>query len=144
MGVVCAAICVLLAGIWLSAPQRRRRSEPAAVSAPAQRARHGRPCFRVALDPRAGGAGAGGEPAHGARRRQRSAALRPSACLDPRDADARAGVAEVHERLCSRAENALLEERLDEAAADLEAARKAGSTSGVAHLATELAKARSR
>jgi len=36
---------------------------------------------------------------------------------NPADSSARAGLAEVHERLLARAENALLEERLDEAAA---------------------------
>ena len=43
---------------------------------------------------------------------------------NPADAQARAGLAEVHERLLARAENALLEERLDEAAAAIETARK--------------------
>jgi TonB family protein len=68
---------------------------------------------------------------------------RQALALDPGDADARAGVAEVRERLLSRAENALLEERLDEAAADLDAAHAAGVDAGrVAFLAAQLAKAR--
>jgi protein TonB len=62
---------------------------------------------------------------------------------NPRDPDARAGLAEVHERLLARAENALLEERLDEAATAIETARKAGVERGrVAFLMTQLAKAR--
>jgi TonB family protein len=62
---------------------------------------------------------------------------------NPADADARAGVAEVHERLLARAENALLEERLDEAAAAIETARNSGVESGrVAFLTAQLAKMR--
>jgi TonB family protein len=62
---------------------------------------------------------------------------------NPADADARAGVAEVHERLLALAENALLEERLDEAAAAIETARKAGVDSNrSAFLTVQLAKAR--
>ena len=56
---------------------------------------------------------------------------------------ARAGLAEVHERLLARAENALLEERLDEAAAAIETARKSGVESGrIAFLTAQLAKSR--
>lgn len=63
----------------------------------------------------------------------------------PADADARAGLAEVHERLLARAENALLEERLDEAAGAIETARKAGVESGrIAFLSAQLSKARER
>ena len=62
---------------------------------------------------------------------------------DPADADARAGLAEVHERLLALAENALLEERLDEAAAAIETARNAGvDGSRSAFLAAQLATAR--
>jgi TonB family protein len=62
---------------------------------------------------------------------------------NPADADARAGVAEVHERLLALAENALLEERLDEAAAAIETARQAGvDSSRSAFLTVQLAKAR--
>jgi TonB family protein len=62
---------------------------------------------------------------------------------DPADAAARAGLAEVHERLLARAENALLEERLDEAATAIETARKAGVESGrIAFLTAQLAKSR--
>lgn len=61
----------------------------------------------------------------------------------PADANARAGLAEVHERLLAQAENALLEERLDEAAAAIETARKSGVESGrIAFLTAQLAKSR--
>lgn len=61
----------------------------------------------------------------------------------PLDATARAGLAEVRERLLARAENALLEERLDEAAGAIETARKAGVESGrIAFLTAQLAKSR--
>ncbi len=61
----------------------------------------------------------------------------------PADSDARLGLAEVHERLLARAENALLEERLDEAAAAIETARKSGVESGrIAFLTAQLAKSR--
>jgi hypothetical protein len=62
---------------------------------------------------------------------------------NPADANARAGLAEVRERLLTRAENALLEERLDEASIAVETARKAGAQGGrLALLSAELAKAR--
>jgi TonB family protein len=61
----------------------------------------------------------------------------------PADAAARAGLAEVKERLLARAENALLEERLDEAAAAIETARKSGVEGGrIAFLTAQLAKSR--
>ncbi|MGC1522012.1 MAG: energy transducer TonB [Steroidobacteraceae bacterium] len=61
------------------------------------------------------------------------------------DPIARAGVAEVRERLLARAENALLEERLDEAAAAIEAAQKSGVESGrIAFLTAQLARSRER
>jgi TonB family protein len=62
---------------------------------------------------------------------------------NPTDANARTGLAEVHERLLARAENALLEERLDEAAAAIETARKSGVEAGrIAFLTAQLAKSR--
>jgi TonB family protein len=62
---------------------------------------------------------------------------------NPADAEARAGLAEVHERLLARAENALLEERLEEAAAAIETARKSGVENGrIAFLSAQLAKLR--
>jgi protein TonB len=64
---------------------------------------------------------------------------------NPADSSARAGLAEVHERLLARAENALLEERLDEAAAAIETARKSGIEGGrIAFLTAQLAKSRER
>ena len=61
----------------------------------------------------------------------------------PSDATARAGLAEVHERLLARAENALLEERLDEAGAAIDGARRAGVEGGrIAFLSAQLNKAR--
>jgi TonB family protein len=62
---------------------------------------------------------------------------------NPADPNARAGLSEVHERLLARAENALLEERLDEAAAAIETARKSGVEGGrIAFLTAQLAKSR--
>jgi TonB family protein len=62
---------------------------------------------------------------------------------NPADAAARAGLAEVRERLLASAENALLEERLDEAAAAIETARKSGVEGArIAFLSAQLAKSR--
>ena len=62
---------------------------------------------------------------------------------NPADPLARAGIAEVRERLLARAENALLEERLDEAAAAIDTARKSGVESGrISFLTAQLAKSR--
>jgi TonB family protein len=62
---------------------------------------------------------------------------------NPNDSIARAGVAEVRERLLATAENALLEERLDEAAAAIETAGKSGVESGrIAFLTAQLGKSR--
>jgi TonB family protein len=64
---------------------------------------------------------------------------------NPADALARAGLAEVRERLLARAENALLEERLDEASAAIETARKSGVERGrIAFLTAQLVKSRER
>jgi TonB family protein len=64
---------------------------------------------------------------------------------NPADAAARAGLAEVRERLLAKAENGLLEERLDEASAAIETARKSGVESGrIAFLTAQLAKSRDR
>jgi hypothetical protein len=60
---------------------------------------------------------------------------------NPADPVARAGLAEVRDRLLARAENALLEERADEAAAAIETAHRAGVESGrIAFLGAQLAK----
>ncbi len=62
---------------------------------------------------------------------------------NPGDAAARAGLAEVRERLLARAENAMLEERLDDAAAAIAAARTAGADGGrITFLTAQLAKSR--
>jgi TonB family protein len=62
---------------------------------------------------------------------------------DPVEPNARAGLTEVRERLLARAENALLEERLDEASAAIETARKSGVEGGrIAFLTAQLAKSR--
>jgi TonB family protein len=62
---------------------------------------------------------------------------------NPAEPAARAGLAEVHERLLARAENALLEERLDEASVAIETARKSGVEAGrIAFLTAQLAKSR--
>ncbi len=63
----------------------------------------------------------------------------------PADAAARLGLAEVRERLLARAENALLEERLEEAATAIETARRSGVESGtIAFLSAQLAKAQTQ
>jgi TonB family protein len=64
---------------------------------------------------------------------------------NPADPIARAGLAEVRERLLARAENALLEERLDEAEVAIETARQSGVEGGrIAFLTAQLAKSRER
>ncbi len=64
---------------------------------------------------------------------------------NPADAAAKAGLAEVQERLWTKAENALLEERLDEAASAIDTARKAGVDGGrIALLTARLTKSRDR
>ena len=61
----------------------------------------------------------------------------------PESAAAGAGLLEVRERLLARAENALLEERLDEAAASIETARISGVEGGrINFLTAQLAKSR--
>jgi TonB family protein len=62
---------------------------------------------------------------------------------NPADTAARDGLAEVRERLLAKAENALLEERLDEASSAIETARKSGVENGrIAFLTAQLAKSR--
>jgi TonB family protein len=68
---------------------------------------------------------------------------RQALARNPADLDARTGLREVHERLLARAENALLEDRLDEAAAAIDTARNAGvEGSRIAFLTAQLAKSR--
>ncbi len=72
------------------------------------------------------------------------AAAQPDATAPPAPA-VRGVLAEAQERLLSRAQTALEQQRLDEAAAVIESARKAGiDTERVAYLATQLARARER
>jgi len=68
---------------------------------------------------------------------------RQALARNPADMNARDGLQEVHERLLARAENALLEERLNEAAAAIETARKSGVEGArIAFLTAQLAKSR--
>ncbi len=64
---------------------------------------------------------------------------------NPLGKQALAGLAEVRDRLLARAENAMLEERLDEASAAIDTARKSGADDGrIAFLTGRLAKLRER
>jgi TonB family protein len=66
-----------------------------------------------------------------------------AAARSPADPKAREGLSEVRERLLATAENALLEERLDEAATAIETARKSGVEPGrIAFMSAQLAKSR--
>jgi TonB family protein len=139
-----AVICLLLAGIWVLRRTGREQTEPAAAGAPmsAGTAVTDQPSSDAALIARAAQALDANRltapPGDHALELYLQAQAR-----NPSDADARAGLAEVHERLLARAENALLEERFDEAAAAIETARKAGVESGrIAFLGAQLAKAR--
>jgi TonB family protein len=70
---------------------------------------------------------------------------RQALAANPADAAARTGLAEVHERLLTKAQNALLEERLDEAATAIDTARKAGvDLARITLLTGRLAKSRER
>jgi TonB family protein len=136
IGAACAALCVVLGAIWLlrHATPDERDPQRAVATAP--------PPPATPLLARAAEALAA----------NRLTAPGDDGALDlylqalasnPADADARAGLAEVRERLLTRAENALLEERLDEASVAVETARKAGAQDGrLALLSAELAKAR--
>src|SRR3984885_12392159 len=73
---------------------------------------------------------------------QPAASMAPSASLQPFPA-VKSVLMDAQERLLTRARAALDQQRLDEAASTIEAARKAGiATERVAQLATELARAR--
>jgi TonB family protein len=110
----CAAICVIVAGLWALTRGERETSDPPG------------PAGTVAADTEA--PALAGEP-------------RAPAASAAGNADARSQVAV--DRDLARAQKALLEERLDEAAAAIETARRAGAESGqIALLAAELAKAR--
>ena len=131
-----ALIFVLLAGVWALRRAGRETTEPAPIAESAASVGTG------ALPARAGQALAANRltapPGDNALELYLQELAR-----NPSNADARAGLAEVHERLLARAENALLEERLDEAQAAIETARKAGVESGrIAFLTAQLSKAR--
>ncbi len=163
VGAACGALCVAIGLIWLVRHAGLRQgSNPAAITdtaTPGAAAGAGAPGAAVssAATPRVATPGGSQESPLLTRAAQALAANRltdPSGdnalelyqqalAHNPGDADARAGLAEVHERLLARAENALLEERLDEASAAIETARKAGVEPGrVGFLTAQLAKAR--
>jgi TonB family protein len=136
IGAGCAALCVLLVVISLTrhAAQDERDSPQAVNAAPPPPAT---PLLARAADALAANrlTAPGGD---GALDLYLQALAR-----NPADAEARAGLAEVRERLLARAENALLEERLDEASVAIETARKAGAQGGrLTLLNVQLAKAR--
>ena len=155
IGAACAALCVLLGAIWLlhgsghgghggsgarRAPETTGRPVGTAPVARRRPTRRRPPPRRFSIAPR--------KHWRQTVSRHRPAITRwnctcSSCARNPEDAEARAGVTEVQERLLARAENALLEERLEEASAAIETARKAGVERGrIAVLAAQLAKAR--
>jgi len=142
IGGACAALCVLLGIIWMlhgsghDSSVARRTLETTGTPAA------GTPAAEPPLLARAAQALAANRLATPGGDNALELYLQQLA-RNPADADARAGVAEVQERLLARAENALLEERLEEASAAIEAARKAGVESGrIALLTAQLARAR--
>jgi TonB family protein len=162
VGAVCSALCVALGTLWLLRHGSHQESgSPQAVDtaltppAGSQDLSSGAPASSSAAAPASGSPAA--DTSLLGRAAQALAANRLTApsgdnalelylqalARNPADKDARGGLAEVHERLLARAENALLEERLDEASLAIETARKAGVESGrIAFLTAQLAKAR--
>ncbi len=149
VGGICTLACLLAGGIWLAQRSARQDGVSAAGIAEPVAPNAGAP---ASLGPAA-------DAALLARAAQALAANRLTAPSgdnalelylqelgrNPGNADARAGIAEVHERLLARAENALLEERLDEASSAIETARRSGVESGrIAFLASQLGKARAQ
>jgi TonB family protein len=144
----CAAICAIAGGIWALTHGDTQNTPATTAHVPAAGT-------VPAPDPRTAVSAADSELL--ARATQALAANRliaPSGdnalelylqelARNPANAEARSGIAALRERLVARAQNALLEERLDEAAAALDTARRAGADSGsIALLAAELLKAR--
>lgn len=145
----CAAICVIAGVIWALTHNERQNAPaaaglPAAATAPAPTA-----------DPRTAVTAADSELlARAAQALAANRLIEPSGdnalelylqelARNPANAEARSGIAALRERLVARAQNALLEERLDEAAAALDTARRAGADTGrIALLTAELVKAR--
>jgi TonB family protein len=114
----CAAIAAIAVGLWaLTRGDRGPSSSPAAAGTIAP----DRAAPALLGGPRAAAAAPGTEP----------------------NTDPQSDGATVRERLLARAQKALLEDRLDEAASTIETARRAGADNGrIALLAAELAKAR--
>jgi protein TonB len=147
----CAAICAIAGGIW-ALTHEDRRSAPAGPAGmpPADLAPSAPPA-----DPRTTVTSTDTELlARAAQALAASRLVAPSGdnalelylqefARNPANAEARSGIATLRERLLARAQSALLEERLDEAASAIETARRAGADLGrVVLLTGELAKAR--
>jgi TonB family protein len=163
IGAVGAVGCMLLVGLWLAQHATREQRAPAPLENGAVSLEAAAPSS-AEMPPGATTSSASARPASAddsallSRASQALAANRLTAppsgdnalelylqalARDPGNSDAKAGLAEVHERLLARAENALLEDRMDEAGAAIETARKAGVESGrIAFLTAQLAKAR--
>jgi TonB family protein len=145
VGGTCMALCLLLGGIWLIRRGAHEESEPPRAldaSASLKAAARAPPGVDNTLLGRAAQALAANQLTAPSGDNALELYLQELA-RNPANADARAGIAEVHERLLARAENALLEERLDEASGAIETARKAGVEGGrIAFLTSQLAKAR--
>jgi TonB family protein len=148
----CAAICAIAGGLWALTHGGRQSAPGAATGMPADTAAPAPPA-----DPRTAGSSTDSELL--ARANQALAANRlvaPSGdnalelylqelARNPANAEARSGIAALRERLVARAQNALLEERLDEASAAIETARRAGADLGrIALLSAEIAKTRAQ
>lgn len=123
--------------------ERRKLVRPTPTAAKSLTADQRRLLIRIAIG--LAGAALGLIAIWALRGRERSEA--PAALSQPLPVDgegvARSGPADSRELLLAQAENALLEERLDEAAAAIDAARKSGVDSArVAFLTTRLAKLR--
>ncbi len=146
----CAAICAIAGGIWALTHGDRRGAPAAAGMPPADTGAPAPPA-----DPRTSVTSTDTELL--ARAAQALAANRlvaPSGdnalelylqelARNPANAEARSGIAALRERLLARAQNALLEERLNEAASAIETARRAGADLGrVVLLTAELTQAR--
>ncbi len=141
IGAVCAALCGLLGTIWLAphAAREERAPQQQALNPAVPAVTATTPLLARAADALAANrlTAPGGDDALDL--------YLQAVASNPADAEARAGLAEVRERLLTRAENALLEERLDEASVAVETARKAGAQGArLALLSAQLAKARER
>ena len=138
IGAACVALCVLLGVIWLlrhsthDAVDARKPLLTAPPAPPTETPLLARAADALAANRLTAPGGDGALDLY-----------LQALTLDPADTAARAGMAEVRERSLARAQNALLEERLDEASVAIETARKAGAEGGrLALLSAQLAKAR--